>query len=152
MNCIGVDVSSWILIGCRIVLRHGCKPVWVPDWLGCQIDSGSCAYRWRIDAWRIDTSQRTKPGRLVYKRGSIMDLKRRLTPFWLWFHWTQPVPSHKQSHWKHVWKHWWMHNPVPVRDSYSEGGERKCLHVGRCFDSVLGALEIKWIVPFSEWS
>ena len=43
-------------------------------------------------------------------------------------------------------------NPVPVRDSYSEGGERKCLHVGRCFDSVLGALEIKWIAPFSEWS
>ena len=43
-------------------------------------------------------------------------------------------------------------NPVPVRDSYSEGGERKCLRVGRCFDSVLGALEIKWIAPFSEWS
>ena len=30
-------------------------------------------------------------------------------------------------------------NRVPVRDLYFEGAERKCLHVGRCFDCVLGA-------------
>ena len=27
-------------------------------------------------------------------------------------------------------------NRVPVRDSYFEGAERKCLRVGRCFDCV----------------
>ena len=43
-------------------------------------------------------------------------------------------------------------NPIPVRDSYSEGAGRKCLRVGRCFDSLFRALEIKRIVPFSEWS
>ena len=101
------------------------------------MDSGSCAYRWRIDTWGIDTSQRTKPGRVVYKRGSIMDIKRRLNPFWFWFHWSQPVLSHNKAI-GNTSKSTdeCICNPVPVRDSYSEGGERKCLRVGRCFDFV----------------
>jgi hypothetical protein len=47
-------------------------PVWVPDVFGCQIGSGSCAYR-----WRIDTSQRTKPGSVVYKRCSFDFIERK---------------------------------------------------------------------------
>ena len=38
-------------------------------------------------------------------------------------------------------------NPVPVRDSYSEGAERICLRVGHCLGSMLGALN-KTYVPY----